>query len=240
MGSDIQKGTTYAEGGVGGAGTVSAANLNAHVDESRIKATFISSKTLKDPASLSDSLVVENSGVLYRQTHQQIINLINTTIQGLLPVGAIIDFAGTSAPVGWLLCYGQAVSRTTYDVLFGIIGLTYGAGDSVSTFNLPDFRGRVCAGKDNMGGTAASRITTAVAGFDGTVLGAAGGGQSHQLTVAQLPAHTHNIQTPISGTTYAFGGNWATNSLASGSTGGDQAHPNVQPTVIVNKIIRYQ
>ena len=127
MGNDLQKGTVYAEGGVGGIGTVNAANLNAHVDEARIKASFISSKTLKDPATLDDAIVVENSGVLYRQTMQQLLDLIEEATK--LPTGIIMDFAGATLPAGWLFCFGQAISRATYDLLFGVIGVTYGAGD---------------------------------------------------------------------------------------------------------------
>jgi microcystin-dependent protein len=64
----------------------------------------------------------------------------------LVPTGTIITFAGSSAPGGWLLCNGGAVSRTTYSVLFAVIGITYGNGDGVNTFNLPDFRGRTALG----------------------------------------------------------------------------------------------
>lgn len=95
-----------------------------------------------------------------------------------IPAGMVVDFAGGTAPSGWLLCYGQAVSRTTYSALFGAIGTTWGTGDGSTTFNLPDLRGRVRAGRDDMGGTAAGRLTNALTGnpgLDGTSLGAAGG-----------------------------------------------------------------
>lgn len=80
---------------------------------------------------------------------------------GGTPPGAMMAYAGATAPAGWLLCYGQAVSRTTYSALFAVIGTAYGAGDGSSTFSLPDLRGRVPAGRDNMGGSAASRLTAA-------------------------------------------------------------------------------
>lgn len=110
--------------------------------------------------------------------------------------GTVLPFAGAAAPNGWLLCYGQAVSRTDYAILFGIIGTTFGAGDGSTTFNLPDLRGRVPAGKDNMGGTPANRLTTAGSGVDGPTLGAAGGSQAHTLTTAQMPTHAHGVTDP--------------------------------------------
>ena len=64
----------------------------------------------------------------------------------VMPVGCVIPFAGAAAPTGWLLCQGQAVSRTTYAQLFSVIGTTYGSGDGSTTFNLPDMRGRVAVG----------------------------------------------------------------------------------------------
>lgn len=110
--------------------------------------------------------------------------------------GTVLPFAGASAPTEWLLCHGQAVSRATYEHLFSVIGITYGSGDGSTTFNLPDLRGRVPAGKDNMGGTAAGRLTTAGAGLDGATLGAAGGAQTHALTNAQMPLHAHGVSDP--------------------------------------------
>lgn len=105
--------------------------------------------------------------------------------------GAVLPFAGANAPTGWLMCDGSAVSRTTFAELFASIGTTYGTGDGSTTFNLPDLRGRVAAGKDNMGGTPANRLTAAGAGITGTALGATGGNQTHTLTTAQMPAHGH-------------------------------------------------
>jgi microcystin-dependent protein len=118
------------------------------------------------------------------------------TLGQSMPIGAVIDFAGASAPAGWALCFGQAVSRSTYATLFALIGTTYGTGDGSTTFNLPDMRGRVVAGKDDMGGSAAGRVTTAGGGIDGTVLGASGGNQSLTLSQANLPAATLPVDIP--------------------------------------------
>lgn len=164
--------------------------------------------------------------------------------------GMVMPYAGTSAPTGWLLAYGQAVSRTTYADLFTAIGTTYGTGDGSSTFNLPDLRGRVVAGQDDMGSSSANRLTSPI---NGDTLGAAGGSQSHTLTVAQMPSHTHNITgtyrkdfgSPPGGS-FPHGSSHGTSgvnisgflSLTNSSTGGNQSHNNVQPTIILNYIIK--
>lgn len=119
-------------------------------------------------------------------------------VQGGNPIGMVADFAGSTAPTQWILCFGQAISRTTYALLFGVIGTTYGVGDGSTTFNLPDLRGRAVFGVDNMGGSAAGRITAAGGNFDGTVLGGNGGGQNQTLTLAQLPSITSSGANAIS------------------------------------------
>ncbi|HXJ61907.1 MAG TPA: phage tail protein [Verrucomicrobiae bacterium] len=120
---------------------------------------------------------------------------------GGVQIGSILPYGGTTAPSGWLLCYGQAVSRTTYATLFATIGTAFGAGDTTTTFNLPDLRGRVPLGKDNMGGSAANRVTNAVSGVTATTLGAVGGDQHAQadtitasstaVTTLTDPGHPH-------------------------------------------------
>lgn len=179
-----------------------------------------------------------------------------------VPVGTVTFFAGSTAPTNWLLCYGQAVSRTTYAALFSAIGTTYGSGDGTTTFNVPDMRGRVGAGKDDMGGTAASRLTNEKSGVAGATLGAAGGVQEHTLTTAQMPNHDHGGVTGNGGThnhDYARGsaglgqggggsytgaaGTYQTSTAPNhthpiNAQGGGGAHPNVQPTLVLNAIIK--
>lgn len=178
----------------------------------------------------------------------------------ICPIGTVIDYAGASVPsvvqgVTWVFPYGQAVSRTTYATLFARLGTAYGVGDGTTTFNLPDYRGRVGAGQDDMGGSSADRLTAAVSGIDGDVLGASGGSEllhAHTHTVTD-PGHTHSISPPSSSdvtgqgftATGTGGGETVTTyNSASATTGitlvnaGAGASQNVQPTLIVNKLIR--
>jgi len=109
----------------------------------------------------------------------------------LIPIGASIDFWGSTAPnSSFVLPYGQAISRTTYAMLFSLLGTTYGTGDGSSTFNIPDLRGRVVAGKDDMGGSSANRLTAADDGLNGDNLGATGGRETQTLETSNLPPYT--------------------------------------------------
>lgn len=90
--------------------------------------------------------------------------------------GIVIPFAGTVSPEGYLLCDGSAVSRSTYALLYAVIGDTYGAGDGSTTFNLPDLRGMVVLGVSNSHS-----------------LGSTGGSETVTLTDGNLPAHSHEV-----------------------------------------------
>lgn len=105
------------------------------------------------------------------------------------PTGVLQDFAGTSAPDGWLLCDGSEVSRTEYAALFAVIGTTYGVGDGSTTFNLPDERGQFRRGLDNMG-TAAGAAGVDVDGTARTV----GQAQAHAFG-----SHDHALRSNTSG-----------------------------------------
>lgn len=83
---------------------------------------------------------------------------------------------GGGVSKGWLYCDGSIVSRVTFDTLFAEIGTTYGEGDGSTTFALPDLRGRVVIGRDDMGAdAAANHAATGADGIDGATLGAVGG-----------------------------------------------------------------
>lgn len=171
---------------------------------------------------------------------------ISTGLTQLIPAGTVVTFAGSSAPSGWLLCRGQSVSASTYSALYSAIGNIYG-GNSTS-FNLPDLRGRVAAGADNMGGTAAGMLS-------GYTVGTKGGSQSVTLTEAQIPSHDHqwfgeNDDADSSGGGGGYGGKRSNVGVRNPSnvpfgkvtyvtpTGGGQSHPNVQPTLALNYIIK--
>jgi len=166
-----------------------------------------------------------------------------------LPSGTVLPFAGTSAPSGYLLCFGQAISRSTYSSLFTAIGTTYGAGNGSSTFNVPDLRGRAIAGQDDMGGSSADRLTDQSGGVNGDTLGASGGTETHTLTTAQLASHSHSATsltltnaddtggTGNSAEFNASGNLRLTYTPSIGSAGSGNAHNNVQPTLILNYMI---
>jgi len=192
------------------------------------------------------------------------LTVTNLTVTGSFSVaanrivGEVVDYGGTAAPALWLLSFGQAISRTTYSALFAAVGTAFGAGDGLTTFNVPDYRGRVGFGKDDMGGVAANRITVAGANFDGTVLGGTGGAQNHTMTSAELVSHTHAVVDPghthiddvgtpqgaASGgtgpfTQYSAGASNTSNvtGITISNTGSTTPFSVLSPALIVNKII---
>lgn len=153
----------------------------------------------------------------------------------LSPLGSVTQWLTDTAPTGWLLCQGQAISRTAYAALFALIGTTYGAGNGTTTFNLPDLRGRVPVGKST--------------DTEFNALGKTAGTKTHTLTTAEMPAHNHasgnnsghfafggefNASGPASGTGFRT----ALTSITSGNRGDGGAHNNIQPSYTVHFIIR--
>lgn len=103
------------------------------------------------------------------------------------PTASIIAYGGTTAPTGWLLCDGSAVSRTTYSALFAVIAETAGQGDNSTTFNVPDLRGRFLRGMDAAVGRdpdAAGRTAMATGGNTGDNL--------FSIQAAAYLSHTHD------------------------------------------------
>ena len=76
---------------------------------------------------------------------------INIEVPDVLPIGSYIQFAGSQAPEGFLVCNGGAISRSTYRALFDVIGTTYGSGDGSTTFNLPNLTDRFLQGSSTSG-----------------------------------------------------------------------------------------
>ena len=151
-----------------------------------------------------------------------------TGIQGV-NTGLIVPWSDASLPTGFLECDGAAVSRSTYSVLFGVVGTTYGAGDGSSTFNLPNLADKLVLGRSPGKALASTGGANTVAG-PGTVTGNIA---NHTLTTPEIAAHVH----PSPGNaavTYGrngLGGNVSStitgapnNPLSSGSTGGGGGH----------------
>jgi microcystin-dependent protein len=203
----------------------------------------------------------QSSGIKWGQVEADSISAaaitaIATQVESLIspsgvPAGVITQFAGASAPTGWLLCQGQSVSTTTYASLFAAIGYTYGG--SGSSFIIPNLQGRVPVGLDGSQGEFLQLAQT-------------GGSKTHPLTVSEMPSHGHSGTTGQAGShrhqtrdfpNYQF-------QLASGSTaysrlgedsyteyagdhqhsfttnnaGSGSPHQNLQPYIVVNYIIK--
>ncbi len=162
------------------------------------------------------------------------------------PVGGILAYGGTVAPAGYVLCDGTAYSRTvTYNALFAAIGTTFGTGDGSTTFNVPDLQGRFPIGMgQGATGQNAGAGTNRVLGVKstGTASGATAGAETHTLTIAEMPGHTHstvNVTTVI-GNSQGQDTPIPSGFTITGSTGGGGAHIVMNPFLVVNYIIRYQ
>jgi len=148
--------------------------------------------------------------------------------ESVVPSGAVLPFASNTVPNGWILCDGQAISRAGFSGLFSAIGTTYGAGDGITTFNVPDLRSRVPVGK-------------LTGDSDFNALNDQGGEKTHTLTEQEMPSHTHDIQTNTSNFNGSFtltGFNVQGPNTQTLAAGGDQPHNNLQPFIVLNYIIK--
>ena len=175
----------------------------------------------------------------------------SSTISDTLPIGSVIEWYSDTIPDNWLLCNGQAVSRTDYSALFTVIGTTYGTGNGSTTFNLPNKMGRVGVGKSNTSPY--------------NQLGNTGGETAHTLTINEMPKHGHSsaVVNPSTGTgaypATSFGYEYTssnngvviplTNTISASTSGyisstmtnyagGGYAHNNMPPYIITNYIIK--
>jgi microcystin-dependent protein len=166
-----------------------------------------------------------------------------------IPPGAVTAWAGdvtktATIPAGWLPCDGRAVGRDVYPALFRAIGVSYGQGNGVSSFNLPDLRGRV-----PLGAGQGSGLTT-------RLVGQITGEEAHTLNTNELPSHAHlvrlrndgnvtagNFQIGSAGNTFGFdptgtvGGSGADSGLT-GTAGLGGGHNNMQPSLVVSYLIK--
>ena len=174
-----------------------------------ISQNFISNKPAATDSLLSDQLLVYRTGSsdLLRMTKETLLRHVST-----VPIGAIMPYAGTTVPTGYLLCDGSEVKTADYPALYGIIGYTYKSAtllQGAATFALPDLRGRFPLGMDSMdngnripsrddasilvdaGGGSANRVTDVTA----DIIGTGSGAQTVTLTLNNLPDHKHNLSS---------------------------------------------
>lgn len=157
--------------------------------------------------------------------------------------GTIQMYAGATPPSGYLFCDGAAVSRATYSVLFAILSTTYGAGDTTTTFNVPDLRGRIPIGVGTGIGGGGTGTGLPASGSALTAVARAGWKGAETVT-ADLAAHTHTVYGSLvpqgTGTNVrqlTDVGSGDNNELTS-STGAAGGHANIQPVMGVNFIIK--
>lgn len=116
-----------------------------------------------------------------------VVSLAAAVAQALNPAGAIAAFIGVSAPAGYLLCNGAAVSRASYATLFGVMGVSCGSGDGTTTFNLPDLRGQFLRGV-----TGASANDPDFATRTAMAAGGATGNQPGSVQADNVGPHVHS------------------------------------------------
>lgn len=188
----------------------------------------------------------------------------------IFQTGMMLDYVGASSPSGWVLASGRTIGdassggteRANADTssLYALLwnnwanseaAVSGGRGASAAadfaahkTITLPDLRGRVAAGVDNMGGSTASRLTAGGSGITATTIGKAGGAETYTLAIGDMPVHNHteNAFASGGGATETFGGAATGGSFSTGTSTGNAgsgtAHQNTQPTIIVTKIIK--
>jgi microcystin-dependent protein len=214
------------------------------IDAGKVQGPFTSNISVKNGLDMNNTKITN----LADATNPGDAVNLGQVVAAVLPPGTILPFAGTAVPAGFRLCDGATVSRTTFKPLFDAIGTAWGAGDGSSTFNLPDLRRRALVGS---GGTGSAVL--------GSAVGSTGGEETHTLTITEMPSHTHNVNDPGHSHSQAFGLSGANGSgnvarqgqndnsastqssqtgITVGNAGGGAAHNVMQPSAVVNYIIK--
>jgi len=210
-------------------------------------ATFQSTVTVSGNATFTGNVTIKGDVHVSSKVCASAFYGDGVNISGLLPPGVIVPYGVTAAPTGFLLCNGQAVSRTTYSSLFAVVSALYGEGNGSSTFNVPDLRGRFLAGWD-----AGTDVLTSISGPANSMIVAAsiantGGVQIVSLSASNIPSHTHTYAgyTQVYQDGQAHSGFYTPRLdgvgvcvLDSGSYGDSGGHTNIPPAMILNFIIK--
>ena len=151
---------------------------------------IVSGKDETFDSQIDDELLVNrttgNTG-LYKISRRNLLSAVPVN-----PPGVLMPYAGTVIPLGWLLCDGQEIRISEYGSLYETIGFNFGARTSVTSgfFKVPDLRGRLPLGADNMGGDPAGTVTADYA----TGVGQVGGSEFEDIAVENLPEHKHDMR----------------------------------------------
>jgi microcystin-dependent protein len=140
--------------------------------------------------NVNTALVTTNDGLITVTWQRFFQSLWKRTGGGIgettgVLTGTVHWYGGTTVPTGYALCDGRQLSRTDFSNLFGVIGTTFGAGDGVVTFNVPNLVGKFAFGSDSM-----------------RPVGASGGAESVTLNTGQLPSHSHTATVTDPGHTH--------------------------------------
>jgi microcystin-dependent protein len=155
-----------------------------------------------------ESDVANNDLILFNDVAGASPGLKSATKQNFLksiprtPAGVILPYGGSSAPQGWLICDGRELERDLWEELFSAIGFNFKPSSQVTPgfFAIPDLRGRMPLGADNMGGTSANTVQAASA----DVIGATDGAEEKLININQIPDHVHDLQDADNNQYYVY------------------------------------
>ena len=165
----------------------------------------------------------------------QLEDLIAAVKNSLCPVGTVLTYTGDTAPEGWLMCHGAAISRADYSALYAVIGNRFGYGNGDTTFHIPDFRGKFLRGHDAGAGYDPDRYSRG-----NHYPGGATGDSVGSYQADEFKSHSH-VETTMVNNGYGSdtgGWYWAnhTTTTSTSFTGGSETRPN---NISVNYIIKY-